>query len=48
MATDGELFNALDKKYDALLDKLALEALEKQMGEAEWKRYVLLFVVSVF
>ena len=38
-ATDGDLMKALDKKYDALLDKLALEALEKQMGDAEWKRW---------
>ena len=29
---DEEIVKALDKKYDALLDKLALEALQKQMS----------------
>ena len=30
--TDDELLQALDKKYDALKDKLLLEALKKQMS----------------
>lgn len=30
--SDNEMVKALDKKYDALLDKLALEALKKQMS----------------
>ena len=29
---------ALDEKYDALRDKLLLEALMAQMSEAEWKK----------
>ena len=36
-AKDEDIVKALDKKYDTLLDKLALEALQKQMSEAEWK-----------
>ena len=31
--TDDELMKALDKKYDALKDKLLLEALKKQMSK---------------
>lgn len=30
---EEELVKALDKKYDALLDKLALDALKKQLGK---------------
>ena len=30
---DEELVKALDKKYDTLLDKLALDALKKQLGK---------------
>ena len=33
---EDELLKALEDKYDALRDKLLLEALEKQMGAAEW------------
>ena len=29
---------ALDEKYDALRDKILMEGLMKQMGEADWKR----------
>lgn len=36
--SDNEMVKALDKKYDALLDKLALEALKKQMSDAEWAK----------
>lgn len=36
-ASDDEFVKALDKKYDTLLDKLALEAIEKQLSDAEWK-----------
>ena len=32
--SDQELISALDKKYDALKDKLLLEALKKQLGNA--------------
>ena len=32
--SDQELVNALDKKYDALKDKLLLEALKKQLGNS--------------
>lgn len=32
--SDQELINALDKKYDALKDKLLLEALKKQLGKS--------------
>ena len=35
---EDELLKALEEKYDALRDKLLLEALEKQMGAAEWAR----------
>ncbi|XP_032219683.2 trichohyalin [Nematostella vectensis] len=35
---EDELLKALEDKYDALRDKLLLEALEKQMGAAEWAR----------
>lgn len=31
--TDDEILKALDSKYDALKDKLLLEALKKQLGE---------------
>jgi len=34
--TDQDLVKALDQKYDALKDKLLLEALKKQLGDAEW------------
>eukprot|EP00111_Clytia_hemisphaerica_P002852 TCONS_00008039-protein len=33
---DGEIVKALDQKYNTLLDKLLLEAMEKQMGKADW------------
>ena len=33
---DDSLVQALETKYDALKDKLILEGLEKQMGEAMW------------
>ena len=35
---EEELIKALDDKYDAVRDKLLLEALMKQMGEAEWAK----------
>ena len=35
---EDELLKALEDKYDALRDKLLLEALEKQLGTAEWAR----------
>ena len=35
-AEDDALLSALDEKYDALRDKLLLEALMAQLGEAEW------------
>lgn len=35
---EDELLKALEDKYDALRDKLLLEALEKQLGAAEWAR----------
>ena len=35
---EDELLKALEDKYDALRDKLLLEALEKQMDAAEWVR----------
>ena len=35
---EDELLKALEDKYDTLRDKLLLEALEKQVGEAEWAR----------
>lgn len=35
---EDELLKALEDKYDALRDKLLLEALEKQVGAAEWAR----------
>lgn len=35
---EDELVKALEDKYDALRDKLLLEALEKQLGAAEWAR----------
>ena len=38
VAQEDELLKALEEKYDALRDKLLLEALEKQMGVAEWAR----------
>ena len=30
--TDKEIVNALDKKYDALMDKLILDSLKNQLG----------------
>ncbi|XP_047146715.1 trichohyalin isoform X1 [Hydra vulgaris] len=33
---EEELLKAVDKKYDILMDKLTLEALQKQMGNAAW------------
>ncbi|PFX16028.1 hypothetical protein AWC38_SpisGene19720 [Stylophora pistillata] len=36
VAQEDELLQALEEKYDALRDKLLLDALEKQMGAAEW------------
>ena len=36
VSQEDELLKALEDKYDALRDKLLLEALEKQMGAAEW------------
>ena len=38
VAQEDELLKALEDKYDALRDKLLLEALEKQVGTAEWAR----------
>ena len=35
---EDELIKALEDKYDTLRDKLLLEALEKQLGAAEWSR----------
>ena len=35
---EDELVKALEDKYDTLRDKLLLEALMKQYGEAEWAR----------
>ena len=35
---EDELVKALEDKYDALRDKLLLEALQKQLGDAEWAR----------
>ena len=32
--TDDQLVKALDKKYDALMDKLLLESLQKQLGKS--------------
>ncbi|RMX39987.1 hypothetical protein pdam_00022972 [Pocillopora damicornis] len=34
--SDKDLISALDQKYDALKDKLLLEAIKKQLGDAEW------------
>ena len=31
--TDKEIVKALDKKYDALMDKLVLDALKNQLGK---------------
>lgn len=36
VSQEDELLQALEEKYDTLRDKLLLEALEKQMGAAEW------------
>ncbi|XP_070559138.1 trichohyalin-like isoform X2 [Ptychodera flava] len=36
--SEDELLKALDDKYDALRDQLLLEALKKQMSDAEWQR----------
>lgn len=38
VSQEDELLKALEDKYDALRDKLLLEALEKQYGTAEWAR----------
>lgn len=38
VSQEDELLKALEDKYDALRDKLLLEALEKQMGAAEWAK----------
>lgn len=38
VSQEDELLKALEDKYDALRDKLLLEALEKQMGAADWAR----------
>lgn len=35
-SAEEELVDALEKKYDALKDKLMAEALMKQMGDAQW------------
>ena len=35
---EDELVKALEDKYDALRNKLLMEALMKQFGEAEWAR----------
>jgi len=35
-ADENALVEALESKYDALKDKLILDALEKQMGAASW------------
>ena len=34
--SDQDLIKALDQKYDALKDKLLLEALKKQLGNVEY------------
>ena len=38
VSQEDELLKALEDKYDALRDKLLLEALEKQLGAAEWAK----------
>lgn len=38
VSQEDELLKALEDKYDVLRDKLLLEALEKQMGAAEWAK----------
>lgn len=38
--SDQELVKALDQKYDALKDKLLLEALKKQLGMSTSDRYL--------
>jgi len=38
--SDQELVKALDQKYDALKDKLLLEALKKQLGKSTSDRYL--------
>ncbi len=35
-SSDNEIMKALDKKYDALMDKLILEGLQKQLGKWNW------------
>ncbi|XP_033123436.1 trichohyalin-like isoform X2 [Anneissia japonica] len=35
---EDELLKALDKKYDTLKDKLLMESLRKQAGDAEWAK----------
>ena len=39
-ANDEQLVQALDKKYDALADKLLLEAMQKQMGKGTDKMFL--------
>ena len=39
--TDQDLVKALDQKYDALKDKLLLEALKKQLGMSTSVHYIL-------
>ena len=38
VADENALVEALESKYDALKDKLILDALEKQMGAASWAK----------
>ncbi|XP_071784125.1 uncharacterized protein [Asterias amurensis] len=37
-AEDDDILKALDKKYDTLKDKLLVDVLRNQLGEAEWAR----------
>ena len=36
---ENDLVEALKSKYDALKDKLILEALEKQIGQVQWASF---------
>ena len=38
LGSNDEILQALENKYDALRDKLLLEALRKQLGDDEWQR----------
>lgn len=38
LSDDASLKRAVEEKYDALRDQLLVEALIRQVGEAEWKR----------